>query len=76
MQDDMSVKEGFPGLFWVLELKGEWEFMGFSGIKNLTTNARFSPLVGKIPWRRKRQPTPVLLPGKVNGQKSVAGYTA
>ena len=22
---------------------------------------RFSPLVGKIPWRRKRQPTPVFL---------------
>ena len=25
---------------------------------------RFNPWVGKILWRRKRQPTPVLLPGK------------
>jgi len=49
--------------------------MGFSGIKNLTTNARFSPLVGKIPWRRRWQPTPVLLPGKISGQKSMACYT-
>ena len=24
----------------------------------------FKPWVGKIPWRRKWQPTPVLLPGK------------
>ena len=26
---------------------------------------RFDPWVGKIPWRRKWQPTPVFLPGKV-----------
>ena len=26
---------------------------------------RFNPWVGKIPWRRKWQPTPVLLPRKV-----------
>ena len=25
-------------------------------------------LVGKIPWRRKQQPTPVLLPGKSRGK--------
>ena len=29
----------------------------------------FSPWVGKIPWRRKRQPTPVFLPG----QRSLVG---
>ena len=27
----------------------------------------------KIPWRRKWQPTPVFLPGKSHGQKSLAG---
>ena len=27
----------------------------------------------KLSWRRKWQPTPVFLPGKVNGQKSLAG---
>ena len=34
----------------------------------------FHPWVGKIPWRRKRQPTPVFLPGKCHGQRSLAGH--
>ena len=33
---------------------------------------RFHPSVGKIPWRRKWQPTPVLLPGKPQRQMSLA----
>ena len=28
-----------------------------------------------IHWRRKWQPTPVLLPGKSQGQRSVVGYS-
>ena len=36
---------------------------------------RFDPWVGKIPWRRARQPTPVLLPGKSHRQRSLAGYS-
>ena len=31
---------------------------------------------GKIPWRRKWQPTPVILPGKFHGQRSLAGCSA
>ena len=31
-------------------------------------------LVGKIPWRRKWQPSPVFLPGKSHGQRSLADY--
>ena len=31
------------------------------------------PWVRKIPWRRKWQPTPVFLPGKSHGQRSLAG---
>ena len=31
--------------------------------------------VGKIPWRRKWQPTPVFLPGESHGQRSLAGYS-
>ena len=34
----------------------------------------FDTWVGKIPWRRKWQPTPVFLPGKSHGQRSLAGY--
>ena len=36
---------------------------------------RFDPWVGKIPWRRKWQPTPVLLPGESHRQRSLAGYS-
>ena len=36
---------------------------------------RFNPWVRKIPWRRKWQPTPVFLPGKSHGQRSLAGYS-
>ena len=32
-------------------------------------------LVGKIPWRREWQPTPVLLPGEFHGQRSLVGYS-
>jgi len=28
-------------------------------------------MVGKIPWRRKEQPTPVFLPGKFQRQRSL-----
>ena len=34
----------------------------------------FDPWVGKIPWRRKWQPTPVFLPSTSHGQRSLAGY--
>ena len=37
------------------------------------------PWVGKIPWRRKWQPTPIaletLLPGKSHGQRRLEGYS-
>ena len=35
----------------------------------------FGLLVGKISWRRKWQPTPVFLPGKLHGQRNLAGYS-
>ena len=34
----------------------------------------FDTWVRKIPWRRKWQSTPVLLPGKSHGQRSLVGY--
>ena len=37
---------------------------------------RFDPWVGKIPWRRKWQPTPVFLPGKSQGQRSLVCYSS
>ena len=36
---------------------------------------RFNLWVRKIPWRRKWQPTPVLLPGESHGRRSLVGYS-
>ena len=36
---------------------------------------RVNPWVGKIPWRRAWQPTPVFLPGESHGQRSLAGQS-
>ena len=35
----------------------------------------FDPWVRKIPWRRAWQPTPVFLPGKSHGQRSLTGHS-
>ena len=36
---------------------------------------KFYRWVGKIPWRRKWQPTVVFLPEKFHGQRSLVGYS-
>ena len=36
---------------------------------------RWDSWVRKIPWRREWQPTPVFLPGKFHGQRSLVGYS-
>ena len=38
-------------------------------------NREFQPWVGKIPWRRAQQPTPILLPRESHGQRSLEGYS-
>ena len=35
----------------------------------------FCPWIGKMPWDRKWEPTPVFLLGKSHGQRSLAGYS-
>ena len=35
---------------------------------------RFDPWIGKMPWRRKWQPTPVFLPEEFHGRRSLVGY--
>ena len=35
----------------------------------------FNPCIGMFPWRRKYQITPVFLPWKSQGQRSMAGYS-
>ena len=51
----------------------------FSAVVFLSTSQcrrrGFSSLVGKILWRRKWHHTPVSLPGKSHGQRSLVGYS-
>ena len=61
------------------ELKG---FPGGSEVKASASNEGdpgsipgFDPWVGKIPWRRKWQPTPVFLPGESHGRRSLVSYS-
>ena len=57
-----------------------WAFQVAQMVKNLPavwqTQVQFSPWVGKIPWRRARQPNPVFLPGKSHGQWSLVGHSS
>ena len=56
--------------------------MGFPVVKNLLADVRDDVRrrckrlgFGKIPWRRKWQPTLVFLPGESHGQRSLVGYS-
>ena len=46
-------------------------------VKRLPTMRKtwFNPWVRKISWRRKWRPTPVFLPEKSHGQRSLVGYS-
>ena len=44
-------------------------------IFHICIHLRLSPWIRKIPWRRKWQPTPVFLPGKSHGLRSLLGYS-
>ena len=48
-----------------------------SAVENLPANTRALGLiwVTRILWRRKRQPTPVFLPGEPHRQRNLAGYS-
>ena len=55
---------------YIIKRLSLWGFAGGTGGKESTCHFRrherpgFDPSVGKIPWRRAQQPTPVFLPGK------------
>ena len=68
-------------LFFQVLLRCNWHMSQTAlVVKNPPANARhmrcgFSPWVRKILWRRAWLPTPVFLPGKSHGQKSLVGYS-
>ena len=62
-----------------IEQLNELWFPGGSVVKSLpemqeTQRLGFDPWVGKIPWRRKWEPTLVFLPRESHGQGSLMGY--
>ena len=79
--------EGEAPIFWPPDAKS-WlirqdldSFLGGASGKEPACQCRrhkrcgFNPWVGKIPWKRAWQPTPVFLPGESHGQRSLAGYS-
>ena len=58
-------------------LQYSWVFLVAQTVKNLSAMREtwFDPWVQKIPWRREWQSTPVFLPGKPHGQRSLTGYS-
>ena len=69
-------------LDWLFQIVCNWDHHCFNStlaqrLKHLPAMRRpgFDPWVRKIPWRRKWQPTPVLLPRKSHGQRSLVGYS-
>jgi len=60
-------------MWYILIIHGERGDLR-SGGKELACQCKrygFNPWVRKIPWKRKWQPTPVVLPGKFHGQRSL-----
>ena len=50
--------------------------LDFSGGSDSKVSAYNMGDPGSISWRRKWQPTPVFLPGKPHGRRSLVGYSA
>ena len=64
--DDTKSINGLPR--WLSSQQSAYQHMS-------PRKCRFDPWVGKIPRRRKWQPTPVFFPGKFHGQRSLVGYS-
>ena len=74
-----ELRTGYTGEPWTLTDINVY-VQGFSGgsvVKNPPAGAGdtgLTPGLGKIPWRRKWQPTPGFLPGESHEQRSLAGW--
>ena len=67
--------------FISMNVKYYWTFIFlqilgiFRAIYSKDLKEKFNPWVRKIPWRKKWQLTPLSLPRKPHGQRSMAGYS-
>ena len=67
----------FLFIFWIQDFFFFLIYFRYVSLTQTVKNRRceFDSWVGKIPWRRKWQPSPVLLPGKFHGLSSLVGYS-
>ena len=81
----VGLQHWYLNIFFNISLKYNLQLIvfskGFSGDsdgKESACNAGdgFDPWVRKIPWRREWLPTPVFLPGKSYGQRSLMSYSS
>ena len=64
---------------WLVGRKASYRLPRWLSGKESTLQCRrhrFDPWAGKMPWRRKWQPTPVFLPGKSHGQRRPMAYSS
>ena len=54
---------------------GLWGWLSSKEFTCKCRRCRFDPWVGKVPWRRKWQPTPIFLSGKCHVQKIPLAYS-
>ena len=61
----------------IAAMERKWASLVAQMVKNLPAmqETGFDLWVGKIPWRRKWQPTLVFWPGEFHGQRSLMGYS-
>ena len=77
LQGVFLTQESNPCLLHLWHWQAKMELVN----KQLTFQSRkctwcgFGPWIGKIPWEREWQPTPMFLPGKSHGQRSLVGYS-
>ena len=71
--DWLRDKYSYNWPFSVLQRDFPGDSVGKESACNEGDRCQFDPWVGKSPWRSKWQPTPVFLPGKSHGQRSLAG---
>ena len=71
----MAAQETTTVFFWYDQMFSQYSLQDLLLSVCYYGRPRFDPWVGKIPWRRKWQSTPGLLPGKSHGQRSLVGYS-
>ena len=62
-------------LFLLINMFQDQAILTRNSIKHSAVQSKISSFVKNLPYSRKWQPTPVFLPGKFHGQRSLVGYS-